>query len=100
MHRLRSLLSTSSLCVALGLGGGLLLGWVLSRNGGWLTPIPWAVYLGVMLAAVAAVSWLESGRTAQREPDMITLPPDYERLLAPIGAEPETAAPQAEAQPV
>jgi hypothetical protein len=46
----------------LGLAGGLLLGYVLSREGGWMTPMPWAIYLVALLAAIAVVSWLDERR--------------------------------------
>lgn len=62
MRLARGLLSPSALCLALGVAGGLLLGYLLSRRGGWMTPAPWAIYFVALLVAIAAVSWLDERR--------------------------------------
>lgn len=59
---LRACVSPGAFCLVFGLAGGLLLGYVLSRGGGWMTPAPWAIYLVALLAAIAAVSWLDERR--------------------------------------
>jgi len=45
-----------------GLFGGLALGYVLSRDGGWLTPGPWVVYTVLLVCAVAMLSLVDERR--------------------------------------
>src|SRR5579884_57597 len=82
MRALRPVLSISTLCVMLGLAGGLLLGRVLSGGDGWQTPTPWLAYAVALLLAVGALSWLDVRRSSRRpqqevEEDPWPLPPDY-----------------------
>lgn len=65
MRLLRPVLSLASLCLAGGLAGGLGLGYVLSRQGGWLTPAPWAIYAALLALVVLTVSWLDEKRSAR-----------------------------------
>lgn len=56
---LRWLWSPGTVSLAGGIGGGLLAGWIVSKQaGGWLTPLPWIVYVLVLAAAVTAISLL------------------------------------------
>jgi protein-S-isoprenylcysteine O-methyltransferase Ste14 len=65
---LRALWNASAVSLIAGLGGGLLLGWLLSRGGsGWLTPLPWLIYLVVLVAFSAALSLLWPVRTVRRD---------------------------------
>jgi hypothetical protein len=75
VHRLAALRSPSMLCAALGIVGGLLLGWVLSRSGAWLTPVPWAIYFVGLLTLIATISLLDVRRTALA-PEPWTLRPE------------------------
>src|SRR5262245_29498218 len=86
VHRLAALRSLSVLCAVLGIAGGLLLGWVLSRSGGWLTPLPWAIYLAALLVVIAAISMVDARRTeAAIEP--WTLRPEDVLGAAPVQPE-------------
>jgi hypothetical protein len=68
----RALWNAGSVSLACGLAGGLLLGWLLSKGGnGWLAPLPWLIYLTVLLVFSVALSLLwpapASGATADTD---------------------------------
>lgn len=62
MRRLRALLSITLLCVLAGVAGGLGLGYILSRQGEWLVPQPWAIYAAALLLISGVLTWLDLRR--------------------------------------
>ncbi len=101
MRLLRPLLNFAFLCLVAGIAGGLGLGLVLSRQGGWLTPAPWAIYAAVLTVLVVAISWLDEKRSAPaaepvlHPPVGFTAPESLEQSgslaangLTPVDAEP------------
>jgi hypothetical protein len=91
----RGLLAPSTLCIVMGLVGGLGLGYVLSRQGTWLTPAPWIVYLAALLMVIAAVSWLDERRRSGSSPaadGSLALPGD-------VGTGPAANVAMTEAEP-
>lgn len=62
MRFLRSVATLPILCLIAGLLGGLGLGYLLSRGGGWLTPGPWVVYLVALVAVIGLASWADERR--------------------------------------
>ena len=56
---LRGVWNAGSVSLLAGIGGGLLLGWLLSRGGnGWLTPLPWIIYAVALVVFAVALSLL------------------------------------------
>lgn len=71
MRRLRTLWNAGTVSLVVGLAGGLLLGWLLSGGGnGWLTPLPWLIYLLALVAFTVALSLLWPARTAGAADDL------------------------------
>lgn len=86
MRLLRSLFNLSALFLVAGLAGGLALGYLLSQEGGWLTPAPWLVYLALLSALVVAISWLDERRRLRAAEAAWPLPDGY--MTPDLGAQP------------
>lgn len=75
MRLLRALWNAGTVSLIAGLGGGLLLGWLLSRGGnGWLTLAPWLIYLAalVVFAVALALLWPAPSPHAGSDTDRAT----------------------------
>ena len=77
MQRIRALITLPVVCVLAGLLGGLALGYVLSRDGGWLTIGPWIVYTVLLVCAVAMLSLVDERRRLRVAEEEWPLPPGY-----------------------
>ena len=77
MRRIRALITLPVVCMLAGLFGGLALGYVLSRDGGWLTPGPWVVYTVLLVCAVAMLSLVDERRRLRVAEEEWPLPPGY-----------------------
>ncbi len=77
MRRIRALITLPVVCMLAGVFGGLALGYLLSRNGGWLTPGPWVVYTVLLVCAVAMLSLVDERRRLRVAEEERPLPPGY-----------------------
>src|SRR5947209_7107860 len=81
---LRPLIGLSTLCLAGGVVGGLALGFLLSRQGAWLTPVPWIVYAVLLAVGVAAISVADERRRRRIAEEAWPLPPHFSVADLPV----------------
>jgi hypothetical protein len=57
-----TVISAGAACLAIGLAGGLVFGYVLSQRGDWLVLWPWILYAVCLIAATALASFIDERR--------------------------------------